>query len=142
MQLIQSYTGISMKNLLCTLIIILTGSLFSVESEAKVAEFNTNFSHTVFFWLKNPDSAADRAAFEAALKKFLNQSAYAKTQFIGKPPKASRDVVDGSFTYSLVVSFESAQAQQGYQDELSHKVFVEEASALWTKVIVYDSVSI
>lgn len=102
-------------------------------------EFDPHFAHTVFFWLKNPDSREDRTAFETSLKKFLNKSAYAKTTFIGKPPKASRNVVDGSFTYSLILSFESAEAQQNYQDEPPHKVFIEESENLWEKVLVYDS---
>ena len=102
-------------------------------------EFDTNFAHTVYFWLANPDSEEDRTAFETSLQNFLDNSAYAKTNFIGKPPKASRDVVDGSFTYSLIVTFESAETQQKYQVEPPHLKFVEEASSLWTKVIVYDS---
>lgn len=102
-------------------------------------EFDPHFAHTVFFWLKNPDNQEDRNAFETSLKKFLNKSAYAKTNFIGKPPKASRDVVDGSFTYSLILTFESAEAQQNYQDEPPHKVFIEESENLWEKVVVYDS---
>lgn len=105
-------------------------------------EFDPAFAHTVYFWLKNPDSQEDRAAFEKSLQKFLDNSEYAKTKFIGKPPRASRDVVDGSFTYSLIVTFESAEAQQNYQDEVPHKIFVEESSMLWTKVIVYDSKTI
>ncbi len=105
----------------------------------KMKEFNPNFSHTVYFWLTDPDSQKDRAAFETSLQKFLDRSQYAKTKFIGKPVKASRDVVDGSFTYSLIVTFKSAEAQQKYQDEEPHKLFVEESSNLWTKVIVYDS---
>lgn len=102
-------------------------------------EFNAAFAHTVYFWLANPDAEEDRAAFETSLQKFLDTSGYAKTKFIGKPPRASRDVVDGSFTYSLIVTFESAEAQQNYQDEAPHKLFIEESSGLWTKVIVYDS---
>lgn len=102
-------------------------------------EFDPHFAHTVFFWLKNPNSQEDRTAFETSLKRFLDHSAYAKTQFIGKPPKASRDVVDGSFTYSLIVTFESAEAQQKYQVEPPHKRFIEESEKLWNKVIVYDS---
>lgn len=105
-------------------------------------EFDPAFAHTVYFWLANPDSQKDRTAFETSLQKFLDNSAYAKTKFIGKPPRASRDVVDGSFTYSLIVTFESAEAQQNYQDEAPHKLFVEESSKLWTKVIVYDSKTI
>ena len=107
-----------------------------------IKEFDKNFAHTVYFWLANPDRKEDRAAFEKSLKKFLDNSAYAKTKFIGTPPRASRDVVDGSFTYSLIVTFESAEAQQNYQDEAPHKLFIEESSKLWTKVIVYDSQSV
>ena len=102
-------------------------------------EFDSNFAHTVYFWLKNPDSKDDRAAFEKSLRTFLDNSAYAKTRFIGKPPRASRDVVDGSFTYSLIVTFESAEAQQGYQVEPPHKKFIAESEHLWDKVMVYDS---
>lgn len=112
------------------------------KKQVSMKEFDPNFAHTVYFWLKNPDSQEDCKAFETSLQKFLDNSAYAKTRFIGKPPRASRDVVDGSFTYSLIVTFESAEAQQNYQDEPPHKLFVEESSNLWSKVIVYDSQSI
>ena len=109
------------------------------QTENTMREFDANFAHTVYFWLANPDNQEDRTAFETSLKKFLDHSAYAKTNFIGTPPRASRDVVDGSFTYSLIVTFESVDAQQKYQDEAPHKLFIEESSHLWTKVIVYDS---
>ena len=131
-----------MKNTICILLIILMTSVAFGQNKNDMKEFDSNFSHTVFFWLKNPDNVQDRTAFETSLKKFLDNSGYAKTKFIGKPPKASRDVVDGSFTYSLILSFESAEAQKAYQDEAPHKVFIEESSNLWTKVIVYDSTSI
>lgn len=104
--------------------------------------FDPNFAHTVYFWLKQPDEKADRSAFEKALRTFLDASAYAKTKFIGYPPAASRAVVDGSFTYSLIVTFASAEDQKAYQDEAPHKRFVETASHLWEKVIVYDSQTI
>ena len=55
-------------------------------------------------------------------------------------PKASRDVVDDSFTYSLILSFESAEAQENYQTEQAHTAFVETCKDLWKKVIVYDSI--
>ncbi|WRI28253.1 Dabb family protein [Maribacter sp. BPC-D8] len=131
-----------MKNVICILVLTLMTAVTFGQNDKEMTEFDSNYSHTVFFWLKNPDNQADRTTFETSLRKFLDNSAYAKTQFIGKPPKASRDVVDGSFTYSLIVSFDSAESQQAYQDEAPHKVFIEESSALWTKVIVYDSTSI
>lgn len=131
-----------MKSIICTLAILLMTSTIFGQNDKEMKEFDSNFSHTVFFWLKNPDNAADRTAFETSLKKFLDHSGYAKTKFIGTPPRASRDVVDGSFTYSLILSFDSAESQKAYQDEAPHKVFIKESESLWTKVIVYDSTSI
>lgn len=140
-----------MKKAICTFV-VLTLMLAACQQSKKdidhgnhdtknsqMRAFDPAFAHTVYFWLENPDNQDDRKAFETSLQKFLDNSAYAKTSFIGVPPKASRDVVDGSFTYSLIVSFESAEAQQNYQDEAPHKLFIEESSKLWTKVIVYDS---
>ena len=128
----MKYVAASVLMLFCTL------TALSQEQE-EMKEFDSNFAHTVYFWLNNTDDAQDRAAFEKSLQKFLDTSAYAKTKFIGRPPRASRDVVDGSFTYSLIVTFDSAEAQQAYQDEAPHKLFIEESSGLWSKVIVYDS---
>ena len=109
------------------------------QTKETMKNFDPAFAHTVYFWLADPDNQENRKVFETSLRKFLDNSKYAKTKFIGTPPKASRDVVDGSFTYALIVSFESAEAQRKYQDEASHKLFVEESAHLWTKVIVYDS---
>lgn len=112
------------------------------QNQHDMKSFDSNFVHTVYFWLHNPDDREDCKAFEASLSKFLDHSQFAKTKFIGKAPRASRDVVDGSFTYSLVVTFESAEAQQAYQDEKPHKLFIEESEHLWKKVIVYDSIQV
>ena len=104
--------------------------------------FDPNFVHTVFFWLHNPDKVEDRAAFETALKQLLKDSKYTKTNYIGTAPKAIRDVVDDSFTYKLVVTFESAEEQEFYQNEKAHLKFIEDANHLWKKVIVYDAIEL
>jgi len=129
-----------MKIKIVTLLLVgvLASSCVQIKNDMS-NNFDQTFAHVVYFWFKNPDSQADRATFEASLTKFLNNSQYAKTKFIGKPPKATRDVVDDSFTYSLILSFESAEDQAAYQEEAPHKVFVEECEDLWEKVIVYDS---
>lgn len=131
-----------MKVFILTLLFLTFSKVGYGQTKESMKEFDANFAHTVYFWLKNPDNEADRKAFETSLRKFLDHSQFAKTNFIGRPPRASRDVVDGSFTYSLIVTFESAEAQQNYQEEPPHKLFVEESSDLWSKVIVYDSKSI
>jgi len=121
------------------LIVLVTLPLLATSQKSSQAEFDTNFAHVVYFWFKNPDSASDRMTFEKSLQTFLDNSKYAKTNFIGRPPKAVRDVVDDSFTYNLIVSFESSEAQTAYQDEEAHLTFIEECEDLWEKVIVYDA---
>ena len=131
-----------MKKFVITIVTLTLLNSCGQKQENNMNTFDKNFAHTVYFWLNNPTNEQDRAAFETSLQKFLNNSGYAKTKFIGTPPRASRDVVDGSFTYSLILSFESAEAQQKYQDEAPHKLFIKESEGLWKKVIVYDSTSI
>ena len=128
-----------MKKTVCIFIFILVAATGYGQESNSMKNLDPAFVHTVFFWLNNPDSAEDRQAFETSLEKFMSKSAYAKTKFIGTPPQATRDVVDGSFTYSLIASFESAEAQAAYQKEQPHLDFIEEASHLWKRVIVYDS---
>ena len=106
---------------------------------SQTLEFDPHFSHTVFIWLKNPDRKEDRQAFEASLEKFLENSQYAQTNFVGIPPKAVRDVVDDTFTYQLTVTFASGADQAAYQDEPAHLLFIEESNTLWEKVVVYDA---
>lgn len=102
-------------------------------------EFDSSFVHVVYFWLNNPNSSEDRTAFENSLQKFLDNSEFAKTNFIGTPPLSTREVVDDSFTYCLIVTFESAEAQDKYQEEPAHLQFIEESSPLWERVVVYDA---
>jgi len=128
--------------ILPALLLALLAPLHSHGESAESRDFDPAFTHVVYFWLKQPDNDTDRAKFEAAVKQFMEDSQYAKTRFVGVPPKATRDVVDDSFTYSLILSFESAEAQEKYQAEPAHKAFVETCKDLWEKVIVYDSVPV
>ena len=130
-----------------TLFLTLLPLLFSVnhinaQNQNEMKSFDPAFAHVVYFWLHNPDNVSDRQDFEGALTKFLNRSQFAKTKYIGTPPVATRDVVDGSFTYNMVVTFESAEAQAEYQKEQPHLDFIAEASHLWKRVQVYDSMGL
>lgn len=128
------------RTLICAGLIILTcQGLFAQETSN---ELDPSFTHVVYFWLNNPDKAEDRKAFEKSLRKFLSASKYAKTKFIGIPAGTPREVVDGSFTYSLILSFSSKEEQNLYQKEAAHLIFIEESEHLWDKVLVYDSIGI
>ncbi|MET6991248.1 Dabb family protein [Sediminicola arcticus] len=122
--------------------IVLVSVMGSAQESRIRQDFNSNYVHTVFFWMKEPANEVSNKKFEVSLRKFLDQTKYAKTQFIGRPPKATRNVVDDSFTYSLVLSFVSAEAQENYQMEAAHLVFIGESQELWDKVVVYDSMGI
>jgi hypothetical protein len=50
-------------------------------------------------------------------------------------------VVDNSFTYFYLMLFPDLEAQNAYQTDPTHLLFIEEASHLWDRVLVYDSVS-
>ncbi|MGL1885453.1 MAG: Dabb family protein [Reichenbachiella sp.] len=101
-----------------------------------------NFTHTVLFWFKEPDNQSNRALFESSITEFINDSLYVQFSHIGTPAGTDRDVVDSSYTYSLLVTFESVEDQDKYQVEEAHVKFIEACKELWTKVQVYDSLSI
>lgn len=126
--------------LLLTLFLLVQMSANHHKSE--VVEFDPTYTHVVYFWLKEPDNSAHRKQFEAAVKTFMADSKYAQTRFVGVAPRSTRDVVDDSFTYSLILSFESAEAQLKYQDEQAHSIFIDTCKELWANVIVYDSISL
>lgn len=106
------------------------------------ADFNPAFVHSVYIWLKDPGSAKDRAAFESSMETFMDNSLYAKTKFLGTPPKATREIVDDSYTYNLIVTFASAEDQDKYQKEEAHLRFIEESEHLWEKVLIYDAIGL
>jgi len=107
-----------------------------------MSDIKNDFVHTVFFWLKNPESNVDRQKFEASLKQFITDSEYVKASHIGTPSVAERDVIDSSYTYSLMVTFPSREEHDKYQVEPAHLVFINECKDLWSKVLIYDSESL
>ena len=44
-----------------------------------------------------------------------------------------------SFDYSIFVSFKNMEDHDVYQAHEAHKVFIDDFSPLWAKVVVYDS---
>jgi len=94
--------------------------------------------HHVFFWLKNDDSAQDREALITGLNS-LRAIAQIRALHIGVPAATEqRDVVEGGFSVSELMQFDSLADQKAYQDHPIHLRFVEECGHLWSKVVVYD----
>nr|WP_243852880.1 Dabb family protein [Sphingomonas naasensis] len=98
--------------------------------------------HHVFFWLKNPGSAADRDALIAGVRG-LGKIAVVRGIEVGVPASTeARDVVDASFHVSEMLVFDNVADQKTYQDHPLHKEFIAQCGHLWTKVVVYDMVTV
>ena len=96
--------------------------------------------HHVLFWLKNPSSKADGDKLVAGVKS-LGKIKVVKEIHVGVVASTEkRDVVDNSWGVSELLFFSSTADQKAYQDDPIHTKFVEEHSALWDKVIVYDAI--
>jgi hypothetical protein len=99
-------------------------------------------THTVFFWLKNPESTEDRDALIAGLKT-LKDIETVRGIHIGVPASTEkRDVVDNSYQVSELLMFDDVEGQNAYQVHPIHQKFVEECSHLWRKVTVFDSIEV
>ncbi len=96
--------------------------------------------HQVYFWLKSTVTDADRKAFEKGLRDLVGGIKKVHSSEIGIPAKTeARDVVDNTFGYSLLVWFKTIADHDIYAVHPVHLKFIEDHSALWEKVVVYDS---
>ena len=85
--------------------------------------------HTVFFWLKNPENDSARKTFETAIRKLIRTNPQATANHLGCPAASEkREVVDNTFTYCYTMSFPSVEAQNMYQEDPTHQLFIEEGA--------------
>lgn len=96
------------------------------------------FVHHVLFWLKEGLTPEEIEKFEFHAKSLLSIE-HVKVGSVGKPATTDRPVIDRSYSYSLLLVFETILDHDNYQPHPIHKKFVEECQALWTKVLIYDS---
>lgn len=97
---------------------------------------NGQFVHMVFFWLKDNVDADD---FIRTTKDFIGQVEVVKAYHLGKPAGTPREVVDNSYSVSLVVTFDSTDDQDIYQKHPVHVQYVEANKDKWNTVKIFDS---
>ncbi len=96
--------------------------------------------HHVFFWLKKPNSEADKQELLSGLKT-LEAIPVVRQIHIGFLVSTDkREVVDTSWQVSELLYFDNEVDQKIYQDHPIHQTFVKNYSHLWQKVVVYDMV--
>jgi len=95
--------------------------------------------HSVFFWLKEDLTDAQKAKFKAGVKS-LGQIKHIQTFYMGPAADTEeRGVVDNSYDMALINQFAKPADQEAYQIDPIHLKFVDDCKDLWTKVVVYDN---
>ena len=110
----------------------------TASASEKVAAKET-FVHHVYFWLKNPNSEADKTKLLEGLEA-LSKVPEIKMVHIGTPASTNRSVIERSYSVSWLLFFDNLEQEEIYQKHPIHLKFVADYSHLWEKVIVYDSV--
>ena len=97
------------------------------------------FVHHVLFYLKDPNSAADKAKLLEGLNK-LAKVPTIKMVHIGTPAATTRDVIERSYTFSWLCLFNSPADEEIYQKHPIHDEFRNNYATLWEKVVIYDAI--
>jgi len=124
-----------------TLAVLRPAALSATATTLAPTSMNHALAHHVFFWLKRPGSAEDRAQLIAGLRT-LAAIPTVRHLHVGVPASTEkREVVDNSYDVAELMFFDDVAAQEAYQVHPLHKKFVTEHAHLWAKVVVYDSVA-
>ena len=108
-------------------------------STLSAAEPGTTFAHNVFFTLKDKSPAAQDKLVAACHKYLKNQKGVVSFAAGKRAPESQRDVNDRDFEVSLHIVFKTSADQSAYQKDAQHQKFIDENSANWAKVRVFDS---
>jgi len=99
------------------------------------------FVHVVNFWLKKGLSTDDIQKFEVGVSSLADIDTV-DVFSVGKPANTDRPVIDRSYDYCLLTTFETEAGHDVYQTHPIHLKFIEDCASLWDKVLIYDSESI
>tara|TARA_R110002096_G_scaffold16106_6_gene54984 strand:- start:2574 stop:2879 length:306 start_codon:yes stop_codon:yes gene_type:complete len=95
--------------------------------------------HSVYFWLDESLSSAQKAEFEAGMKALFSIDVVASGE-IGTPAATpERPVTNNTFDYALFLKFEKVEDHNAYQIHPDHQVFVDNFSQWFKTVQIYDT---
>ncbi len=99
-------------------------------------------AHQVYFWLKNPASAEDKAKLIEGIKTLSKIREIKKLSVGVVAATEKRPVIDDSWSVSELAFFDDVAGEAAYQVHPVHVDFVKNYSHLWSKVVIYDSAEI
>jgi len=103
---------------------------------------NKQLVHHVFFWLKNPDSVADRDKLVEGVKTLSKIETIRELHVGVIASTEKREVVDTTWHVSELMFFDDLAGQATYQTHPVHLEFIKNYGHLWAKVIVYDAMAV
>lgn len=95
--------------------------------------------HSVYFWLDESLSEADKSSFEKGLRALFEIDAVSRGSFGKAAATPMRPVTQNSFDYALFLEFDSVDLHNAYQDHPDHHVFVDRFARWFKEVRVYDT---
>lgn len=97
------------------------------------------FIHSVYFWLEDELSEAQRAQFVERARA-LTRLESVRHGWLGTPAPTDRPIIDRSYSYALTVVCDDQAAHDEYQVDPVHDRFREECGSFWKRVVIYDSI--
>ena len=99
------------------------------------------FFHAVYFYPREnamPSDTKELLEGVATLESIAGVTFFA----IGTPAGTERSVVDNSYSVGLLVAYADQAGHDVYQDHPIHLAFIDKYKHLWSRVQVYDTVTI
>ena len=129
------------KFFLYAVLAMLLAGCCSCQKQKQEVQLSGRFVHHVLFWLVEPDNPKACTEFEGALRDLVSIDLIVANN-IGVPAATNREVIENSYTYSMVVTFKNKADQDAYQIHPDHLKFIEKYGHLWNRVMVIDTESI
>ena len=124
-----------------SVIALLLAGCFTCQNKNRDVQLSGRFVHHVLFWLVEPENPNARTEFEGALRDLASIDLVVANH-IGIPAATNRDVIENTYTYSMVLTFANKTDQDTYQTHPDHLKFIEKFGHLWSRVMVIDTESI
>jgi hypothetical protein len=97
------------------------------------------FVHSVYFWLRDDLTAAQRKQFGNELEA-LRGIDCVHAGYIGVPAKTARPVIERGYSRALILVFADEAAHDAYQVHPVHDRFRADCGSFWSAIRIFDSV--
>ncbi len=120
------------------LVLSLIGLILSCQGTNKQSK-DGMLQHTVYFYLEEDISEADKKSFEEGLQKLMAIDAVYQWEIGKTGATPSRAVTDHEFDYSIFARFKTMEDYKVYADHPEHIEFINKYELFWKDVKVFDS---